>query len=303
MKNDKKKLITFLAVLTVMIMALSVSPLAATYTMKSKTIYKGKTYTLSIKGKKNVKWKSSNTKVATISYTSGKLVARKTGKTTITGTVGKNKYKCSVTIKNKTEANTKTDTDTKKEETPKAGESATARKFLNYLQAMSDRVRSDAKAGRTWYYANPTELNDFYKEAEIAAKGGAAHSRCSHIVRWGLTAVGVTPAGAFIYANTSGNGKVVYNKKASNSASFKSKITVIDAYKTPNELLKEGNLLPGDICIWCMDHISVYAGDNTWFDAGRGTDGSWKNGKFYFNSFGPIKGWMSSKVGQIVRLK
>lgn len=50
--------------------------------------------------KKKVKWSSSKKKVATVSA-KGKVKAKKKGKTTIIAKVGKKKYKCKITVKNK----------------------------------------------------------------------------------------------------------------------------------------------------------------------------------------------------------
>lgn len=70
----------------------------------SKTIYKGKTYTLKITGTKAVSWKSSDKSIATVT-SKGKVTAKKAGKVTITckGKDGKS-YKCKITVKNKKSA-------------------------------------------------------------------------------------------------------------------------------------------------------------------------------------------------------
>ena len=65
------------------------------------TIYVGKTVTLKLKNNKNkVKWTSTNREVATVSR-KGKVKGKNAGKVTITAKVGKKKYKCKVTVKNK----------------------------------------------------------------------------------------------------------------------------------------------------------------------------------------------------------
>lgn len=70
---------------------------------KSKlTLEVGKTATLKINGtKKKAKWRSSNKSVATIGLTAGKVIANKKGTVTLTGTIGKKKYTCKVTVINK----------------------------------------------------------------------------------------------------------------------------------------------------------------------------------------------------------
>ena len=63
------------------------------------TIYAGQTITLKASGAKNVKWSSSNKKVATVS-SKGKVTAKKKGSATITVKAGKKKATCKVTVKN-----------------------------------------------------------------------------------------------------------------------------------------------------------------------------------------------------------
>jgi hypothetical protein len=78
---------------------------------------------------------------------------------------------------------------------------------------------------------------------------------------------------------------------------------IIKVYKTPNQLLAEGNLLPGDICTWKeIQHTNVYAGNGLWYDAGRGVN---ITSSGTFTSFGPSAAMsMTNKtVGYIIRLK
>lgn len=65
---------------------------------KSKlTMGLGDTYTLKLAGAKNPVWKSSNSKIAIVK--NGKVIARKTGKATITATYKGKSYKCTVLVK------------------------------------------------------------------------------------------------------------------------------------------------------------------------------------------------------------
>lgn len=61
-------------------------------------LYQGQTSKLSIvRTQKQITWSSSNKKVATVS-TKGNITAQSPGKATITATIGKKKYTCSVTV-------------------------------------------------------------------------------------------------------------------------------------------------------------------------------------------------------------
>jgi len=80
----------------------------------SMSLTAGKSATLSVKYNptnttvsKNVTWKSSNTKVATVS--GGKITAKKAGTATITATCNGKTATCKVTVKAKTASKTKTD--------------------------------------------------------------------------------------------------------------------------------------------------------------------------------------------------
>lgn len=289
MRTVRQKAVGLFVIMFIFLMAFSVTGSAAKLNTKKLTLTVGESYQMQLLNTtKTVTWKSSKPNIAPITYATGNVYARKAGTATLTATAGSKTYKCKLTIKDKV---------------PTQGASENAQRLLTVLQKMSDQVKSDVAAGRKWTYNKPNYKNSFADEVAFVAKGGTGHSMCSHIVRWSLISTGIMPSGGNIYGSPSGNGKVVFNAKAQNDQAFQSKIEIIDAYKTPNELLKEGNLLPGDICVWCMYHISVYAGNGTWFDAGRGADGGYRGGTYYFNSFGPITGWMNTKVGQIVRLK
>ena len=73
---------------------------AATVKLNKTSLYlsQGTTYTLKVEGStKDVKWKSLDKSIATVS-SKGKVKAVKVGKTTITATIGKNTYKCSLKV-------------------------------------------------------------------------------------------------------------------------------------------------------------------------------------------------------------
>ncbi len=64
------------------------------------TLCKGETLQLKVQNsKKNISWKTSNKKVATVSQ-SGKVKGQKKGTAVITATVGKKNLKCKITVKN-----------------------------------------------------------------------------------------------------------------------------------------------------------------------------------------------------------
>lgn len=108
MKKSFSKLVTAL-LLTLVICVTGVIGNEASVDAKTKvkisntkiTLTVGQSKTLKVKGtKKKAKWSSSKKSVATVSK-KGKVVAKKAGNATITAKLGKKKYKCKVTVKNK----------------------------------------------------------------------------------------------------------------------------------------------------------------------------------------------------------
>lgn len=69
--------------------------------VKNKTMYVGKTATLTLKNAGKVKWKTSKKYVVTVTKKKNKVIikAKKAGKATITATYKKKTYKCRVTVK------------------------------------------------------------------------------------------------------------------------------------------------------------------------------------------------------------
>ncbi len=99
-----KKLLSILLtlILCISIMTPSVTYAATIKLNKSKLeLNLGDTYTLKLKGSSGtVKWSSSDKSIATVSK-KGKVSAIAIGKTTVTATINKKKYKCSVTVSEK----------------------------------------------------------------------------------------------------------------------------------------------------------------------------------------------------------
>lgn len=98
----KMKKFSLLVTTVVLFMALSMtSTAAARISKKSITLVKGQTAVLKISGTtKNVKWSSGKKSVATVTRT-GKVAAKKKGTATITAKIGRKKYTCKVTVKDR----------------------------------------------------------------------------------------------------------------------------------------------------------------------------------------------------------
>lgn len=252
---------------------------------------------------KKVTWSTGNKKIATVS-SSGKVKAVGAGTVTITAITKDGSKKvaaCRITVKKKTTTQESSGT-TGTTAGGSKGESAAAVKFLNALEMMSNQVKSDVANGRVWIYGDTKYPKSWQKQVAAVAAGEKGSCVCSEIVRWGMTLSGNFTNKQHMYALASG--KIHFNAKLKSDPDFNKKFEVLTVNKTASQLLKEGNLLPGDVCSW-KGHMNVYAGDGKWYDAGRGFNTTYKNGVYYFKSFGPGKSdyWMSNTIVQIVRLK
>lgn len=99
MKKAIQKLSIFLTVFCLLFAIVPVQAAAPAISKKTATIYVGKSITLKMNDTKaKVKWKTSNSKIATVSGT-GKVTGKKTGTAKITATVNKKNYSCTITVK------------------------------------------------------------------------------------------------------------------------------------------------------------------------------------------------------------
>lgn len=252
---------------------------------------------------RKVKWTSSNTAIAKVT-SSGRVKAVDPGTAVITATAKDGsgvKAVCQVTIIPKENHRYK-DGNVDISGVAQMGQSLNASKFLACLKKMSDQVKKDYNRGRAWVYG---ETNNRLWEKEVAevAAGGKGSVVCSEIVRYALTEAGIFTPAMHMYAKA--NGTFKFNKYVLADPDFDKKYEIIKVNKTAKQLAKEGKLLPGDICSWSgVMHTNIYAGNNKWYDAGRGANTVYKNGQYQFKSFGPSTGWsMNNKIVYIVRLK
>jgi hypothetical protein len=253
------------------------------------TLKTGKTKKLKVSGNdgEKVKWSSSDKSVVTVTK-KGKLKAKAAGSAVITvckqdGTMA---AYCNVTVTDAQTENTATSADTQ-------GASEMAKKFLKILQKYSDQVASDYQNGIKWTYSNSSAAST-YKSAISKKK---RKCNCALLVRWALREMKVINSKNFW--GTLG-GTITYRGDV--KSQLEKYCEIIKVYKTPEQLLKEGNLLPGDICSYVeYQHTNVYAGNGLWYDAGRGVN--YSGG--VFTSFGPAAAvnMSSTTIGYIIRLK
>lgn len=285
-----------------------------TLNQKNIAISKGKTYTLKATvsptnaNNKAVAWSTSNKNIVTVT-SKGKIKAIKSGTATITVKAkdgsGK-KATCKIKVKAAATTSTSTSTSTNNSSSATGNQSgkSKAQQFLNILQKYSNQVKSDKAAGFRWGYSNSSSLapNTWDKAYAASRSKGISYVNCALLPRWALREMGIINTKNFwglIGGGIQFRGDV--------KEQLLKHCEIIKVYKTPNQLLAEGNLLPGDICTYVdYQHTNVYAGNGKFYDSGRnGAIGSWQNGTFIFNSFGPAAtvGMSNTTIGHIIRFK
>jgi hypothetical protein len=227
----------------------------------------------------DITWGSSDSNVAAVS-SDGVVSAVETGTAVIAARKkdGSKSVYCNVTVVETSVA---------------TGASARALQLLSVLQKYSDQVKSDYTSGTPWTYANSGASSTW---ASAVAKKHKVN--CALMVRWALRELDIIDSSNFW--GVSGGGIEFRGNVKDQLLRY---CDIIKVYKTPNQLLAEGNLLPGDICTWKeIQHTNVYAGNGLWYDAGRGVN---ITSSGTFTSFGPSAAMsMTNKtVGYIIRLK
>lgn len=232
-------------------------------------------------------WSSSDKTVATVTK-KGKVKGKKAGTAVITAKRSSDgaTASCTVTVM--------------LAQTSTLQPSAAATKLLSFLQKYSNQVQADKAAGIKWTYSNDAKNNwaDAYKASR---KKKVGYVNCALTSRWALRDLGYLDSANFWGIK---GGGIEFRGTA--KTQILQHCVILSVNKTPNQLLAEGNLLPGDICSYVsMQHTNVYAGNGLWYDSGRcGANGSYVNGQYIFDSFGPEDtiSMSGTKIGHIIRI-
>lgn len=176
--------------------------------------------------------------------------------------------------------------------------------FCEALRRLSDILQADYKAGKGWYWSDQKNKKTF--EGQLA--DGRRISNCGIYISWALAEIGVYTHGEAMYIGYT-NKKTVKNSKGKKMEPDLGldyyKIVYHDpsGSKTGRQLLSAGKIKKGDIVLYRL-HVNAYAGNNMWWDAGRGTGNTvHKNGKYYFNGCRSKHGDLGARVYYIIRLK
>lgn len=262
---------------------IKVTPGAIAVDKSSMTLSKGSTETLQVKNiaAGSLVWSSSDTTVASVS-SDGVVTGVNAGTAVVSvGQSGeKDTARCTVTVVDTASA---------------SGASARAAQLLSILQKYSDQAKADFAADMPWTYSNSGTASTW---ASALASSGKRKVNCALLPRWALREMGIIDSSNFWGV---AGGEIVFRGNVKEQ--LLRYCDIIPVYKTPSQLLAEGNLLPGDICTWKeLQHTNVYAGDGLWYDSGRGVNYD-SSGRF--TSFGPSASMsMTNKtIGYIIRLR
>ena len=166
--------------------------------------------------------------------------------------------------------------------------------FLASLQKISDIIKKEKQEGKPWFYSNTKNKNTM----EAQRKSGRKCCNCALMVVWALADCGVFHNNEKFYGAK--GGEMAYRNGAKKT--LEKYCTITHPNKTAKQLIKEGKLREGDICCYPIQHTNVYAGNNKWWDAGRGSADTYlKGGKYYFNTFYTKKGTPNQKVTTLIR--
>ena len=288
-------------------------PAPMTISQSSLVLETGASHTLTVSNTDGaiITWGSSDPNVVSVSK--GTVVGAASGTAVITAQKadGTQAVRCSITV-----------IERKRQTEP----TAAAKRFLSILQGYSDQVRADQAAGRLWGYSNKSKRNPktwSAAKSDLKTKG-ISYNNCALLARLALRDMGILGENQNFWGTPEGG--IHFNGGV--AARLRKRCAIISAYDTPNNLIAEGKLLPGDICTWTFDynHTNIYAGNGLWYDAGRGSDGGYVSMKalteqygidrknlesdngtssmFIFNSFGPYASINMDRavVGQIIRV-
>lgn len=149
-----------------------------------------------------------------------------------------------------------------------------AEQFVRVLQKFSEDIQAERAAGNILGYSNSGSIteNTFSDTLAALKSKRTCYTNCAHMVRMALRELGYLENSQTFYGLSSGEIKF----SSGTRETLELHCEIIQADKSPEQLLSEENLLPGDICTWRgMQHTNVYAGNNKWYDAGHCGDGKY----------------------------
>lgn len=168
--------------------------------------------------------------------------------------------------------------------------------ILSKMAGYQKQFDKDKKDGKKWTY----KTSGHSKRFTDAVKDNNRVLNCSLLVQWALRDLGLLDNSRF-WGKV--HGTLTFRETSKEQILKHFDLIDVAGKKTVNQLIKSGNLKPGDIVsYWDVLHMNIYAGNNKWYDGGHANCSGQGEGAVFKTWFGTVP-YGSSKVGCILRRK
>ena len=166
---------------------------------------------------------------------------------------------------------------------------------LTVMEKFQKQMRADIKAGKVWRYYNSKVSGTF----DAAEKNANYRANCATIANWCFRKLKVFKSGNYFWGKLGGT--LICSEATLKVLKANCKLIHVNGKKTVSKLIEDGTLRAGDIVTYVdLQHTNIYAGGNTWYDAGHAyCKESGEGAKFITWCGGTVYG--DQKVAYIIR--
>ena len=157
----------------------------------------------------------------------------------------------------------------------------------------------DIKAGKDWRYYNSGHVSEstFWK----TRKCKKYFTNCMGGVAFAMKESGLPASACSWYGQKGGTIRWLNNHAEADLRKYADLIKI--GNRTPQQLVADGTLCPGDILTFVtLNHTCIYLGNGISYDSGHAYCTEKGEGAHYVKWIGPLS-WATSKVGWIIRLR
>lgn len=160
----------------------------------------------------------------------------------------------------------------------------TVKTVVGCMEKYQRQLDADKAAGLDHVYSNSGCSATF----AIAVRKGNRKENCATIVNWALRDLKITKSGMYVYGRA--NGSLSWSSETEAAIRAACDVIHVNGSKSVKQAIKDGTLQAGDIVTFqTMQHTNVYAGNNVWYDAGRGNTEGMADGS-------PFRTWRCVKT-------
>lgn len=171
--------------------------------------------------------------------------------------------------------------------------------ILAQCEKFQKQLEADLAVNKRWTYHNPAKFLEEQWSSAVRKERRACN--CALLARWALKEAGLIPQSTGIFYGKKG-GTISWGRGTKDAVSKSCHIIKI-GNRTVKELIASGTLRPGDIVTYVnIQHTNIYAGDNSWYDAGHAYCTGFGEGAVY-NSWHGKTIYANQLVGYIIRPK